>query len=143
MAAANTVFYYYSITITYHDPEDKERPFYQNGSYWTQRRITFGPDADHNEVLMDFMNDKLDSVELRWVTGACRFDSRKPTVSFKKLSDSDYGDATGPMHRGQGGTCKNSVPTVTPPETIKRRSTPFTSKHRLTTHTSSHTTTIT
>ena len=67
MAAANTVFYYYSITVTYHDPEDEERPFYQNGSYWTQRRITFGPDADYNEALMDFMNDKLDLVELRWV----------------------------------------------------------------------------
>ena len=67
MANSNIVFSHYRLTITYHDYEAESQPGYLDGDYYTRQQITFGPNADLNDRVLDFIQDHCCPAEIAWV----------------------------------------------------------------------------
>ena len=67
MANTNVRFYWFTITVTYHDVDDKSQPDYYDRPYFTRRRITFGPNADLNDTALRFIHEKCDSEDVAQV----------------------------------------------------------------------------
>ena len=67
MATSNIVFSHYHLTITYHDYDDECQPGYLDGDYYTHRWITFGHDANLNNLVLDFVQDHCCQAEISWV----------------------------------------------------------------------------